>query len=128
MEIFEVRLKQKKMENLPSRNTGNGVYYCISHPLKRRNWCFDRFTEFLDIIPLFSTKSLDHTIFTQLLEFSKAFSTLRNNNWIQLLFHKVQNAFVAKLVKHCVLTESVPVNRFTLSGRVGTGERVVPTG
>ncbi len=34
----------------------------------------------------------------------KAFCTLRNNNWIQLLFRKVQNVFVVKLVKHCALT------------------------
>jgi hypothetical protein len=45
--IFEVRLKQKKLQNLPRRNTGNGVHYCISHPFKRRNWCFGRFIEFL---------------------------------------------------------------------------------
>jgi hypothetical protein len=33
-----------------------------------------------------------------------AFCTLRNSNWIQFLFRKVQNAVVAKLVKHCALT------------------------
>ena len=31
-------MKQFFLENLPRRNTGNGVYYCISHPFKRRNW------------------------------------------------------------------------------------------
>jgi hypothetical protein len=36
---------------------------------------------------------------------TKAFCTLRNNNWIQLLFRKVQNAFVAKLVQQCALTK-----------------------
>jgi hypothetical protein len=52
---------------------------------------------------------------------TKAFCTLRNNNWIQLLynfdtkafctfrnlFRTVQNAIVAKLVKHCALTEVI---------------------
>ncbi len=36
---------------------------------------------------------------------TKAFCTLRNNNWIQLLFRKVQNAFVAKLVKDPVIVQ-----------------------
>ena len=42
---------------------------------------------------------------------TKAFCTLRNNNWIQLLFRKVQNAFVAKLVKHCAL---IKINSVTV--------------
>ncbi len=39
--------EQKNLQNLPRRNTGNVVHYCISHPFKRRNWCFGRFIEFL---------------------------------------------------------------------------------
>jgi hypothetical protein len=35
--------------------------------------------------------------------------TLRNNNWIQLLFRKVQNAFVAKVVKQIQLLFRKPV-------------------
>jgi hypothetical protein len=45
---FEVKpFEVKILQNLPRRNTGNGVHYCISHPFKRRNWCFDRLNEFL---------------------------------------------------------------------------------
>ena len=32
---------------LQTKRFGNGVHYCISHPFKRRNWCFGRFIEFL---------------------------------------------------------------------------------
>jgi hypothetical protein len=36
----------------------------------------------------------------------KAFCTLRNNDWIQLLLRKSAKCFNSKMVKHCALTWS----------------------
>ncbi len=54
---------------------------------------------------------------------TKAFCTLRNNNWIQLLFPKEQNAFVAKLVKHCLDPVIVPQSAKCFCSKIGKALR-----